>query len=176
MNLKKIIAVAIIIIVIGGIAYYGYDYETHGTLRLEAADSGISLSGATGVYITFSAIALHYDKASSNSTGWYNYSLHDKTVNIFDVVLSNATFLSNITVHSGTFNMIKIYISKVTIDILGKNITLKLAHSFALVINTLSVSHAGTTTAIMEFNLTDNIHLSSSTAGVFNMSASVIVK
>ena len=169
--MKKIIAVAIIIIVIGGIAYYGYDYETHGTLKVEAADTGIS--GASGVYITFSAIALHYDKASSNSTGWYNYSLHNKTVNILDVFLSNATFLSNITVHAGTYNMIKIYISKVTVDILGNNITLKLDHSFALVINTLAVSHAGTTTAIMEFNLTSDIHMSSST---FNMSASVIVK
>ncbi len=160
----KIIAAIIVIVMIAGIGYYGYHYETTGKLNVNAAD--IELSNVTtpdaspdashgGLYVTFSAIALH-SKGASNSTGWTNYSLHDKTVNVFDLSASNASFLSNLSVHAGTYNMVKIYIKSISVEIsaLGftGNTTLTLSAPFALVIHTVKVSAHSTTSMIIDIN------------------------
>ncbi len=156
----KIIAAIIVIVMIAGIGYYGYHYETTGKLNVNAAD--IELSNVTtpdashgGLYVTFSAIALH-SKGASNSTGWTNYSLHDKTVNVFDLSPSNASFLSNLSVHAGTYNMVKIYIKSISVNIsiLGftGNTTLTLSAPFALVIHTVTVSAHSTTSMIIDIN------------------------
>lgn len=186
MKSKKLMAVIVAIVIIAVIAggsYYAYHYETTGTMKVSAADTPTNLSGVMDVNVTFSAIALHSVNASSNSTGWTNYSLHDKTVNILNLTASNAAFLSNLSVHAGSYNLMKIYIKNVTIHIntsiigiFGANATvsLNLAHDFALVVlvHPVTVSAHSTTSIVTDFNLADNIHLSSHT---FNMSATVDV-
>ena len=186
MKSKKLMAVIVAIVIIAVIAgggYYAYHYETTGTMKVSAADTPTGINGVMDVNVTFSAIALHSDKASSNSTGWTNYSLHDKTVNIMNLNASNAAFLSNLSVHAGSYNLIKIYIKNVTIyvntsvtSLFGANATvsLHLAHDFALVVlvHPVTVSAHSTTSIVTDFNLSNNIHVSSHT---FSMSATVDV-
>ena len=174
-KLMSVIVIVIIVAVVAGGGYYAYHYETTGTLKVSAADTPPSLTGVLDVNVTFSAIALHSDKASSNSTGWTNYSLHDKTVNIMDINASDAAFLSNLSVHAGTYNMMKIYIKSVSVGILGiGSVSFHLAHAFAVVVfvHPLVVSAHATTSMVTDFNLSNNIQMSSHT---FNMSASVII-
>ncbi len=181
-KLMSVIVIVIIVAVVAGGGYYAYHYETTGTLKVSAADTPPSITGILDVNVTFSAIALHSDKASSNSTGWTNYSLHDKTVNIMDINASNAAFLSNLSVHAGSYNMMKIYIKSVSVYIKGgylnfsssTSMSLHLAHAFAVVVfvHPLIVSAHATTSMVTDFNLSNNIQMSSHT---FNMSASVII-
>ena len=186
MKSKKLMAVIVAIIIIAVIAggsYYAYHYETTGTMKVSAADTPPGLTGVMDVNVTFSSIALHSDKVSSNSTGWTNYSLHDKTVNILNLNASNAAFLSNLSVHAGSYNLIKIYIKNVTIHLnatlagissLNATFSLSLAHDFALIVlvHPVTVSAHSTTSIVTDFNLSNNIHLSSHT---FSMSATVDV-
>jgi hypothetical protein len=181
-KLMSVIVIVIIVAVVAGGGYYAYHYETTGTVKVSAADTPTGLGGVLDVNVTFSAIALHSDKASSNSTGWTNYSLHDKTVNIMDLNASNAAFLSNLSVHAGSYNMMKIYISNVSVYIeagfLGftssTSVSLHLAHAFALVVlvSPVTVAAHTTTSMVTDFNLSNDIHMSSKT---FNMSASVVI-
>ena len=161
----KIIAAIMVIVIIAGIGYYGYHYETTGKLKVNTDD--IMVSNATnspdashgsvhgGMYITFSAIALH-KKGASNSTGWTNYSLHDKTVNVLDLTSSNASFLSNLSVHAGTYNMIKIYIKSISVNMsapgITSNTTLTLSAPFALAVHTITVSAHGTTSIVIDIH------------------------
>ena len=182
-KLMAIIVAIIIVAVVAGGGYYAYHYETTGTLKMSAADSPPSMNGVTGVYVTFSSVALHSYKASSNSTGWTNYSLHDKTVNILNLTASNAAFLSNLSVHASSYNMMKLYIKNVTVHISlslagilnsTTTINMSLAHAFALVIfvHPVTVSAHFTTSIVTDFNLSNNIELS---AHKFNMNATVDV-
>ena len=174
-KLMSVIVIVIIVAVVAGGGYYAYHYETTGKLKVSAADAPLNLTGVLDVNVTFSAIALHSDKASSNSTGWTNYSLHDKTVNIMNLNASNAAFLSNLSVYAGSYNMMKIYIKNVSIDMLNiGSITLHLSHAFALVIfvHPLTVAAHTTTSMVTDFNLSSDMHLSSKT---FTMSASVVI-
>ncbi len=184
-KLMTIIVAIIIVAVVAGGGYYAYHYETTGTLKMSAADSPPSINGVAAVYVTFSSVALHSDKASSNSTGWTNYSLHDKTVNILNLTASNAAFLSNLSVHASSYNMMKLYIKNVTVHVSlslsgilnsSTTINMSLAHAFALVVfvHPVTVSAHATTSMVTNFNLSNNIELNSS-AHKFNMSATVNV-
>jgi flagellar basal body-associated protein FliL len=185
MKSNKLISVIIIIIIVAVVAgggYYAYHYETTGTLKVSAADTPTGLSGVMDVNVTFSSIALHSAKASSNSTGWTNYSLNDKTVNIMNLTASNAAFLSNLSVHAGSYNMMKVYLKNVSVYVKAgffgltssTSMTLNLTNSFALVVfvTPMVVSAHSTTSMVTDFNLSNNIHM---TSREFTMSASVII-
>ncbi|MEM0139157.1 MAG: DUF4382 domain-containing protein [Ferroplasma sp.] len=167
-KLLSIIVVIVIIAVVAGGGYYAYHYETTGKLKVSAADTPGSFNG-TGIYLTFSAIALHSASAKSNSTGWTNYSLHDKTVNILDLSASNATFLSNISIHAASYNEMKIYIKNVSIVVGGLSITLSLEHPFSFVVHTVTISAHSTTSIVLDYGVSDVKGTSS-----FNMDATVI--
>ncbi len=128
-------------------------------------------------------MVLHSDKASSNTTGWTNYSLHDKTVNILNLNASDAAFLSNLSVHASSYNMMKLYIKNVTIYMdanlagahnLSDTVSLALSHAFVLIIpvHPVTVSAHATTNIVTDFNLGNDINF---TALRFNMSATVDV-
>ena len=182
-KLMSVIVAIIIIAVIAGGSYYAYHYETTGTMKVSAADTSTGLTGVMDVNVTFSSIALHSVNASSNSTGWTNYSLHDKTVNILNLNASNAAFLSNLSVHAGSYNMMKIYIKSVTVYInsslqgiysLNSTVSLHLAHNFATIVlvHPVTVSAHSTTSIVTDLALANNIHLSTKT---FNISATIDV-
>jgi len=162
----KIVAAIIVIIIIAGVGYYGYHYETTGKLKVSTDDMMLTNTtnatyvpdasgGHFGFYVTFSAIALH-SASHNNTTGWTNYSLHDKTINVLDLSSSNASLLSNLSVHAGTYNMVKIYIKKISVDFsaLGftSNTTLTLSSPVALVIHTITVSAHSTTSMIIDIH------------------------
>jgi hypothetical protein len=174
-KLMSVIVIVIIVAVVAGGGYYAYHYETTGTVKVSAADAPPTIPGVLDVNVTFSAIALHSVNASSNSTGWTNYSLHDKTIDILKFNTSNAAFLSNLSIHAGSYNMMKIYIKNVSVDIVNVvNANFNLAHAFVLVVFVppVTVSAHATTSIVTDFNLANNINISTKT---INMSASVII-
>ncbi|MGP6240254.1 DUF4382 domain-containing protein [Cuniculiplasma sp. SKW4] len=152
--LIPVVAVVVILAGLGGYLYYAGE-ESSGNMAIMVADAP-AMSGVTGVYITFSSVALH-----SNSSGWVNYSVPTTTINILGLTISNASLLSNITLHSGKYTMIRLYIKSVTVTVLGMNVSFTLASKFAFINHPFNISPHSTTKIVIDFNLSENLNLNS---------------
>ena len=69
--------------------------------------------------------------------------------------------LTNITLHSGTYTTIRLFINNVTVQVLGLNVTFKLASKFAFINRPFTVSAHSTTGIIIDFNLNQDLNLNS---------------
>ncbi|GGM77609.1 hypothetical protein GCM10007108_14680 [Thermogymnomonas acidicola] len=155
---------ALVIVVVAAVAGGGYYYYSNvadtGHLALAAADAPPS-SQVFGVYITFDAVAVH-----STTSGWQNFSFAARTLNILNVTPTSVSLftsdtVANLTLHAGNYTMIRIYITNVTVDILGSNITFRLASDFAFVNHPFTVTAGGTVMGVIEFNLNSDLNLNS---------------
>ncbi len=153
LTLTVVVVVAVILIGVGG--YSAYSFLNHGTLNISAADVPIN-SNVTGVYITFTSFSLH-----SNSSGWTNYTIPSKTVNIFGVSLNNSSFLGSLSIPTGKYTMIRVQVSAVSVDIAGTNETFTLASHDAFLNHPFTISAHTTTHLTLEFNLSQDLNLSS---------------
>ena len=151
--LTVIVVAAVIVIGVGG--YSAYSMFNHGTLNISAADIPIN-SNVTGVYITFTAFSLH-----SNSSGWTNYTISSKTVNIFGVTLNNSSFLGSLSIPAGKYTMIKVQVSAVSVDLTGTNESFTLASHYAFLNHPFTISGHSTTHLTLEFNLSQDLNLNS---------------
>jgi len=154
---KAIIGIVIVVIIaagIGGFLYYR-NTASDGHMAVSVADAPV-LSGVTGVYISFSAVELH-----SNTSGWTNYTVPSTTINILGLTTTNASSLTNITLHSGTYTTIRLFVNKVTVEVLGANVTFTLASKFAFINHPFTVSAHSTTGIIIDFNLNQDLNLNS---------------
>ena len=153
---KTILAVVVVVVVVAvGLGAYSALTYGHGTLTLSAADLPVN-SNVTAVYITFSAISLH-----STSTGWTNYTIPTKTVNIYGVTLNNSSFLGSLSIPAGNYTMIRVYVSAVSVNASGTNETFTLASQSAFLNHPFTVSAFSTTHLTFEFNLNQCLNLSS---------------
>ncbi|MGC8645283.1 MAG: DUF4382 domain-containing protein [Thermoplasmata archaeon] len=152
MRKSAVIAIAVVIVAVAaGVAIYEY-YGTMGTLRVAVADAPVG--NVSAVYITFSSIALH-----GNSSGWTNYSLSSRTVDIYDLTVSNATILGNLTVHSGKYTMIRVYITNVVVTIGGVNETFRLASKAGFLNHPFTIAPHTTVGFTLEFDLHQCLNL-----------------
>ncbi len=149
--LATVVIVIIAVVVVG--AYSAVTAYGHGTLKLSAADNPVN-GGVTDVFITFSAISLH-----SNSSGWTNYTLSSKTVNIFGVSLNNSSFLGSISIPAGKYTMMRVYISAVSVEIAGMNESFNLSSHSAFLNHPFTVAASSTTSLTFEFNLTQCLNM-----------------
>lgn len=153
---KAYVGIILAVVIIAG-GYFGYSYynsaSNSGNMAIAVADAPVS-GNVSAVYITFSPVALH-----SNSSGWQNYSLTTQTVNILGLTATNASLLSNISLHAGTYTMIRLYITKVTVEILGANISFSLQAPFAFINHPFTVSAHSTTEIVIDFNLNQDLNL-----------------
>lgn len=166
----KYVAAVVVIILAAGIGSFAYYNETQntGTMTLSVADAGIS--GATAVYITFSSFSIHKapgngsssNASNSSNGGWTNYSVSTKTINILNLNISNASLLGKISLTAGTYTMFRLYITKVTVDFtsLG-NVTFTLMSPFAFVSKAITISAHSTTNVVFDFNLTQDLNITS---------------
>ena len=153
MKKSVIIAIVAVIIIAGaGIAVFEY-YGNMGTLSISVAD--LPASNVSAVYISFSSISIH-----SNSSGWTNYSLPTRVVNIYGLTLNNSSFLGNITTPSGKYTMIRVYVTSVNVVVVGFNETFKLASRAAFLNHPFSIAPHSTTGFTMEFDLHQCLNLS----------------
>ncbi len=160
MKSAQVAVVAVIIIAgaLGGYYYYNnYAQTTQGTgsMAISVADSPI-LSSVSAVNITFSTVALH-----SNTSGWSNYTLSKKTVDIYGLTTTNASLLSNISLHNGTYTMIRLYVTNVTVTIAGISYNFTLQAPFAFINHPFTISNNKTTNVVIDFHLSQDLNLNS---------------
>ena len=167
---KYIAAIVAVIMIAGGLAglvYYqasqAASADGHVAMKVADAPNG----SVSGVFITFSDVSLH-----NNASGWTNYSVKSTTVNILGLTASNASLLTNITLSAGTYTMIRLYITNVTVNMLGINATFTLHAPFAFINHPFKVSAHGNLNVIIEFNLTQDLNL---TSKVFTPNVGVVV-
>ncbi len=155
-KLITIIVVVVALIGLGSFAYYEF-FDQGGNVSLKVMDAPIS--GVSAVYLTFSHVAIHGTK-----TGWSNYTLASKTVNILHLTTSNASLLGSIKLTAQRYTQIRLYVQNVSIVMSGvsQNMTMSGGH-WADIIGTFNVSAHSTTTVIIAFNLNQELNMVSMT-------------
>lgn len=153
--MNKGLAIAVIVIILGVVAG-SYAYETYGasgsSVTFKAADA--PMANISAVYITFSSVEVH-----ANSSGWTNYSLGDKTINILGTTATNATILGKFALKSQVYTEFRIYISKVVVDIAGVNTTMHMALGYGFLNHAVDLSAHSTGSIIFEFNLNSDMNM-----------------
>ncbi len=159
----KIIAIAVIAIIIAGIGFYGYNYETTGTMKIGTEDTSSvfspAIANATGassssqildLNVTISTIGLY-----NSTTGWHNYTI-DKTVTVFSTTPSNSSLFDNLSVHAGSYSKILVNITGVNIyynNSIGTiSVSINLTHPVAVMLHTITIHAHGSTTLFINFN------------------------
>lgn len=128
--------------------------QDNGTLNMYAYDApNLAVSA---VYLTFSNISLH-----GVQTGWENYSVGNRTVNILGETMANASLLGNFTLGPQNYTMIRLFVTNVTVTINGINETFRMAAPFAMINHPFNVTSNGTTDAYIQFNLASDLNLHS---------------
>jgi hypothetical protein len=151
-----IAVIAVVIVVVIGVGVYAaLTTYGHGTLNLSVADTPVN-SNVSAVYITFSAISLH-----STSSGWTNYTISSRTVNIYGVTLNNSSFLGSLSIPAGNYTMIRVYVSSVSVDMAGTNESFAMASHAAFLNHPFTVKALSTTHLTFEFNLNQCLNLNS---------------
>lgn len=155
-----IMAIAVVLIIIGGLfVFNSYVSNSNKTATVDMEVADLPVMNASAVYITFSAFALH----GNNNTGWKNYSLPhgNETVNILGLTASNASLLTSVKLTAQTYTMFRLYITNVTVVIAGVAINFTLASSFGFLNHPVTLTAGSTSTIVFEFNLTQDLNLSS---------------
>lgn len=150
-KLITIIVVVVALIGLGSFAYYEF-FDQGGNVSLKVMDAPIS--GVSAVYLTFSQVAIHGTK-----TGWSNYTLASKTVNIFDLTTSNASLLGSIKLTAQRYTEIRLYVENVSVVMSGVSHNMTMASNWADIIGTFSVSAHSTTTVTIAFNLNQELNV-----------------
>ncbi|MHB8397189.1 MAG: DUF4382 domain-containing protein [Thermoplasmataceae archaeon] len=154
-KLITIIVVVVALIGLGSFAYYEF-FDQGGNVSLKVMDA--PMSGVSAVYLTFSQVAIHGTK-----TGWSNYTLASKTVNILDLTTSNASLLGSIKLTAQRYTQIRLYVQNVSVVMSGVSHSMKMMSNWADIIGTFNVSAHSTTTVIIAFNLNQELNMVSMT-------------
>ncbi len=160
----KIIVIAVIVVIIAGIGFYGYHYETTGTMKVgtyapsstalsPAFKSAVGISPDANIFdlnVTVSTIGLY-----NSTTGWHNYTI-DKSVTVFSTSPSNSSIFDSLSVHAGSYSKILLNITGMSIywasvGISQTNITL--SHPLAIIVHAITIHAHGSTTLFLDFNL-----------------------
>lgn len=153
------ITVAVIVIAIVAIAgagtYAAITTYGHGTLSLSAADVPVN-GNVSAVYLTFSEISLH-----STSTGWTNYTMPSRTVDIYGVTLNNSSFLGSLSILAGNYTMVRVYVSAVSVVVADTNESFNISSHSAFLNHPFNVRAFSTTHLTFEFNLNQCLNLNS---------------
>ena len=154
-----IISIAVVLIIEGGFFVYNSYISSPNTATVDMKVADLPLANVSAVYITFSAVEVH----GNNSSGWKYFNLSkNKTIDILDLTVSNASLLSSVKLTAQTYTMFRLYITNVTVvtKLLGP-INFTLASSFGFLNHPVTIKAGSTSSIIFEFNLTQDINLSS---------------
>ena len=164
MNSKLIgVIIAVIVIAAAVLVYYQF-VDNGGNVNVEVADAPV---GASAVYITFNNVYVH-----GTSTGWQNFSVASKTIDILNLTASNASLFGSISLKAGTYTQIKLGIVNVTVVMSGQKITFTSSNGYVDINTPFTVSAHSTTSLVIEFNLTQDLNM---VAKTFTPSASMVV-
>ncbi len=108
----------------------------------------------SAVYLNFSGISLH-----GVQTGWVNYSLSNRSIDILGLTAANASLLGNISVSAENYTMIRLDIQNVTVTVNGVNETFKMASPFAEINHPFDILTNGTMNMKIQFNLNQDVNV-----------------
>lgn len=153
-NYLKAIAIVVVLLAVGGGAYYALYGANHsnGTLDISVYDA--PSPAVSAVYITFTNVSLH-----GNQTGWTNYSVGTQTVNILGLTATNASLLKGISLSAQKYTQIRLYIQSVNVTVNGANVSFNLASHYGFINKPFNVNPNSTTTISFAFNLNQDLNL-----------------
>ncbi len=162
---KKIIGavVAAIIISAGFLVYYEF-VDNGGNVNVKVADAPV---GASAVFITFNNVYVH-----STSSGWHNFSVSSRTINILNLTTTNAALFSSISLKAGMYTGIELGIVNVTVVMGGSRLNFTSSNGYVDIHTPFNVSAHTTTNLVIEFNLTQDLNMVSE---MFTPTASMVV-
>lgn len=128
------------------------DSHINGTMAFHVYDA--PMAGVSAVYLTFSNISLH-----GVQTGWTNYSVSNRTMDILNLTQANASLLDSLTLGVQNYTMIRLFLKNVTVTVDGVNETFRSAAPFAFVNQPFNVSANGTTNVEIQFNLAKDLNM-----------------
>jgi len=147
--------VAVLLIALGIYGIYGYfSTMNNGSLSIYVSDSPNNMVSA--VYITFSSIEIH-----GNQSGWMNYTIGQRTLNIFGTSVNNSVLLGNISLQPGKYTMIRLYITSVVVNIGGNNVTFNLSSNFVFINHPFTIQPHENFKFIVEFKLNECLNMQS---------------
>ncbi len=147
--------IAFLLIALGLYGIYGYfNTMNNGNLSIYVSDANSNT--VSGVYITFSSIEVH-----GNQSGWVNYSLGQRTINIYGINVNNSVLLGNISLEPQKYTMIRIYITSVVVNMNGVNATFNLSSDFAFINHPFTISPHSQLSFIVEFKLNECLNIQS---------------
>lgn len=125
----------------------------NGTANFYVYDAPPSYN-VTAVYMNFSSISLH-----GVQTGWTNYSVTNKSIDIFNRSAVNASLLNSLNISAQKYTMIRLYVQNVTATVNGVNETFKIASPFAFINHPFNVTVNGKLSIKIQFDLTTDLNL-----------------
>lgn len=128
--------------------------KNRGTLNMYVYDAPAQKVSA--VYLTFSNISL-----DGVQTGWNNYSVANRTIDILNMSQTNASLLGGINLGPQNYTMIRLYIQNVTVTVNGVNESFRMASPFAFINKPFSVSSNLTTDMYVQFDLASDLNMHS---------------
>ncbi len=160
-EIKMAILVTVVLSMVPvSLAYVDYNQGNNissssgGTLSLYVHDNPVPK--ATAVYITFTSVSLH-----GNNTGWENFSVNSRTVNILGLTTTNESLLKTINLQSERYTMIRLYISKVSVMLNGNNITFNLSAPFIFMNRPFNIQDNSNTVISINFQLHQCLNMNS---------------
>ena len=157
--MKKGLAIAIVaIVVIAAVGLFVYEEVNSSGAKIEFVVADTPMANVSAVYITFSSVEIH-----GNSTGWNNYSIGSKTVNILGLTASNASLLSTVTLKPQVYTMFRIFITNVTVTVDGVNATMHLPIDYGFLNHAVDIKANSTGKILFEFNLSSDMNMVSMT-------------
>ncbi len=122
-ELKGTTIAAILIVVIAIVAVGTYAFLTYGsgTLEIQMTDPPTDWSGATQVYINYSAIEIHREDAADNESGWSTVG-NGGWINLTKTLDLNETIDTG-SLQPGKYNLIRFSILQANVTIGDANYT-----------------------------------------------------
>ena len=158
--MKKILILAILVTLIGAIAFSGCLQTGTGLLVLKISDKPGDLN-ITKANVTISQIKVHLSASGgndSNTTGWYTVVNKSQIFDLMTLQNNVTEELGIVNLSAGLYTQIRLYIEKVVLTIDGVQYDCKIPSNTIKIISTFQISTDNTTTLTLDFDIWESVH------------------
>jgi hypothetical protein len=158
--MKKILMLAILVSLIGAIAFSGCLQTGTGLLVLKISDKPGDLN-ITKANVTISQIRVHLgasDVNDSNVTGWYTVVNKSQIFDLMTLQNNVTEELGIVNLSAGLYTQIRLYIEKVVLTIDGVEYDCKIPSNTIKLISPFQISANNTTTLTLDFDIWESVH------------------
>jgi len=166
------IAVAIAVVVVGGLVFYFGFYATGGNLNVMVKDP--LPAGWSAVYVNITSISIHNSTAQSSHGYTRNFSPAIE-VNLANAVNSEQ-FLTSLKLPAGHYQMVRLTVASAYGVYNGKTYEISVLNGSVDMPGQFTISNMQTTTIVLDFDSAAAIHGSPMTGFTMTPNVSLIVQ